>query len=133
MRPDFPLGVKRMISVESVSPFLNALERHDCTISRPGTVCSIRPRSAPPKALKLDPGREPMATFAPVMEPCAFGLRYIAYSAFAGAGRTTDCLTSLGMGFSFAVTAMRARAGRDSRSSRAGGGRAPRRRRTARA
>src|SRR2546427_469036 len=47
MRPLLPLGVKRRISVESPSPFLNAVERQACTISFPGTVCRTLPEGDP--------------------------------------------------------------------------------------
>src|SRR5712664_1171496 len=97
MRPCLPLGVKRRISVESTSPFLKAVERQACTIRRPGMVCSMRPESAPLKALNFAPGLAPMATLRPVIAACFAGLRYIAYKLFAAAGRTTDCLTILGI------------------------------------
>jgi hypothetical protein len=51
-------------------------------------------------ALNFDPGRALMTTFPPVIALCVLGLRYIAYSALAEAGRVTACLTSLGMMFS---------------------------------
>src|SRR2546426_5375988 len=78
MRPLLPLGVKRRISVESPSTFLNAVERQACTISFPGTVCRTLPESAPPKARNFAPGRAPTTTLPLVIAACCRGLRYMA-------------------------------------------------------